>query len=153
VPPNAGLRLQASDDLAVTLNLLPESVIEERPSWTLAVNRNQDLLGKTMLVLRRHCDAVIDIAPDEWALLRVELRRIVPALDRLFHPDQFNFGFLMNLDSQVHLHVVPRYRSSRRWHDRTFTDQHWGEAFGREQRLLPLGELQLLANEIRSHLP
>jgi diadenosine tetraphosphate (Ap4A) HIT family hydrolase len=97
----------------VTLNLLPESVIEERPSWTLAVNRNQDLLGKTMLVLRRHCDAVIDIAADEWVLLRDELRRIVPALDRLFHPDQFNFALLMNLDSHVPLHVVPRYRSRR----------------------------------------
>ena len=106
----------------MTLSLLPESVIEERPSWTLAVNRNQHLLGKTMLVLRRYCTAVIDIAPDEWALLRGELRRVVPALDGLFRPDQFNFAFLMNLDAQVHLHVVPRYRSSRRWHDRTFTD-------------------------------
>ena len=79
----------------MALSLLPESVIEERPSWTLAVNRNQDRLGKTMLVLQRHCDAVIDIAPDEWALLRDELRRIVPALDRLFHPDQFNSALLM----------------------------------------------------------
>jgi diadenosine tetraphosphate (Ap4A) HIT family hydrolase len=77
----------------VALSLLPESVIEERPCWTLAVNRKPGLLGKTMLVLQRHCDAVIDIAPDEWALLRDELRRIVPALDRLFHPDQFNFAF------------------------------------------------------------
>jgi diadenosine tetraphosphate (Ap4A) HIT family hydrolase len=102
----------------VSLRLLPESVIEERPSWTLAVNRNQDLLGKTMLVLRRHCTTVIDVGPDEWALLREELRRVVPALDRLFHPDQFNFAFLMNLDAQVHLHVIPRYASSRRWHDR-----------------------------------
>jgi diadenosine tetraphosphate (Ap4A) HIT family hydrolase len=117
-----------------------------------AVNRNQDLMGKTMLVLRRPCTTVIDIAPDEWALLRNELRRLVPALDRLFHPDQFNFAFLMNLDSQVHLHVVPRYASSRRWHDRTFADDHWGAAFGREQPPLPPAELQLLADEIRAHL-
>jgi diadenosine tetraphosphate (Ap4A) HIT family hydrolase len=142
----------ASDDLAVTLSLLPESVIEEQPGWTLAVNRNQDLLGKTMLVLRRHCTAVIDIAPDEWALLRDELRRLVPTLDRLFHPDQFNFAFLMNLDRRVHLHVVPRYASSRSWHARTFTDRHWGATFGREQRPLPPAELQLLADEIRAQM-
>jgi hypothetical protein len=85
-------------------------------------------------------------------LLRDELRRLVPALDRLFHPDQFNFAFLMNLDSQVHIHVVPRYASSRRWRDRIFTDEHWGEAFGREQRPLPPAELQLLADEIRAQL-
>lgn len=136
----------------MTLSLLPESVIEARPSWTLAVNRNQDLLGKTMLVLRRRCTSVIDIAPDEWALLRDELRRLVPAIARLFRPDQFNFAFLMNVDSQVHLHVVPRYASSRRWHDWTFTDQHWGEAFGPEQRPLPSAGLRLLADEIRSQL-
>jgi diadenosine tetraphosphate (Ap4A) HIT family hydrolase len=136
----------------VTLSLLPESVIEERPSWTLAVNRNQALLGKTMLVLRRHCTAVIDIVPDEWASLRYDLRRLVPALDRLFDPDQFNIAFLMNLDAQVHLHVVPRYASTRRWHDRTFTDRHWGDAFGSEQQLLPPSAVHLLADEIRAQL-
>ena len=136
----------------MTLSLLPESVIEQRPSWTLAVNRNQDLLGTTMLVLRRHCTAVIDIAPDEWVALRCELRRLVPALDRLFDPDQFNIAFLMNLEAQVHLHVVPRYASTRRWHDRTFIDEHWGEACGREQQLLPPSELRLLADEIRAQL-
>lgn len=38
-----------------------------------------------MPVLRRHCTSVIDIAPDEWALLRDLLRRLVPTLGRLFH--------------------------------------------------------------------
>jgi diadenosine tetraphosphate (Ap4A) HIT family hydrolase len=76
----------------------------------------------------------------------------VPALVRLFHPDQFNFAFLMNLERQVHLHVVPRYASSRRWHARTFTDEHWGAMFGREQLPLPPAELQLLADEIRTQL-
>lgn len=142
----------ASDAVAVSLDLLGESVIEERPIWTLAVNRNQDLLAKTMLVLRRPCTTVIGIAPDEWTSLRADLRRLVPALERLFDPDQFNFAFLMNLDAQVHLHVVPRYATPRHWHDRTFTDDHWGEAFGHEQRPLPTTELQLLANEIRAEL-
>jgi diadenosine tetraphosphate (Ap4A) HIT family hydrolase len=127
-------------------------VIEDRPSWTLAVNRNQHLLGQTMLVLRRPCTAVIDITPDEWTSLRDELRRLVPALERLFRPDQFNFAFLMNLDAQVHLHVVPRYATPRRWHDRTFTDEHWGTAFGHELETLPAWELLQLADEIRVQL-
>jgi hypothetical protein len=63
VPSERRLAGWARDDLAVTLSLLPDSVIEERPSWTLAVNRNQHQLGKTMLVLLRHCTSVIDIAP------------------------------------------------------------------------------------------
>ncbi len=46
----------------------------------------------------------------------------------------------------------PGNASSRRWHDRNFTDEHWGEAFGREQQPLPPAELQLLADEIRAQL-
>lgn len=105
-----------------------------------------------MLVLRRPCTAVVDIAADEWDVLHDELRRLVGALGRLFHPDQFNFAFLMNLDAQVHLHVVPRYRSPRHWHGHVFTDEHWGTAFGHERQVLPVLELELLANEIRLQL-
>jgi diadenosine tetraphosphate (Ap4A) HIT family hydrolase len=136
----------------VPLRLMPETVIEERPAWTLAVNRNQDLLGKTLLVLQRACDAVVDIESGEWSSLRLELRRLVPALDRLFQPDHFNFAFLMNVEAQVHLHVVPRYASPRRWHDHEFTDAHWGSAFGDEQRVLDRGELKTMADEIRAQL-
>lgn len=94
------------------------------------------LLGKSMLVLRRPCTAVVDVNEREWAALRVELGRLVPALDTLFQPDQFNFAFLMNLDAQVHLHVIPRYADFRRWRGEEFLDAHWGSAFGHEQRIL-----------------
>ena len=136
----------------MSLSLIPETVIEERPSWTLAVNRNQDLLGKTMLVLQRSCDKVIDVEADEWSRLRLELQRLVPALARLFQPDQFNFAFLMNLDANVHLHVIPRYASPRRWHGHDFTDAHRGSAFGHEQRTLGTDDLEQLADDIRLQL-
>lgn len=97
----------------MTLTLAPESVITEGASWTAAVNRNQNLIGKSMLVLRRPCTAVVDIDPHEWAALHGEIERLVSAITRLFAPDQFNFAFLMNVDRQVHLHVIPRYATSR----------------------------------------
>lgn len=134
------------------LELIPETVIEERKFWTLAVNRNQDLLGKSMVVLRRNCTAVVDVREEEWTDLRHELRRLVPALSDLFSPDQINHAFLMNLDAQVHLHVIPRYATPRRWRDLTFEDANWGRAFGHEQRVLDLDLLTALAGEIRSRL-
>ena len=138
--------------MLVPLRLVPETVIEERPSWTLAINRNQDLLGKTMLVLRRPCTAVVDLRADEWAQLQDELRRLVPALRQLFEPDQFNFAFLMNLDAQVHLHVIPRYRTPRQWNDSEFIDAHWGRVFGDEQRMLDVADLKTLAEQVRGAL-
>jgi diadenosine tetraphosphate (Ap4A) HIT family hydrolase len=134
------------------MGLIPETVVEDRGSWSLAVNVNQDLLGKTMLVLNRPCTAVIEVQPGEWADLHDELRRLVPALAGLFQPDQFNFAFLMNQAAQVHLHVIPRYSGPRAWAGLTFSDAHWGSSFGSEQRRLPDELLQRLAAELREAL-
>jgi diadenosine tetraphosphate (Ap4A) HIT family hydrolase len=132
--------------------LIPETVVRPGKVWTVAVNLNQDLLGKTMLVLVRPATAVTDLSPDEWAQLHVELKDLVPALGRLFSPDQVNLAFLMNEAPQVHLHVVPRYRSARTWAGLVFTDAHWGSVFGPEQRPLPRELLAQLAAEIRAEL-
>jgi diadenosine tetraphosphate (Ap4A) HIT family hydrolase len=52
----------------------------------------------------------------------------------------------------VHLHVLPRYATSRRWNGQDFHDPHWGRAPGPEQRLLDPDDLARLATEIRSRL-
>jgi diadenosine tetraphosphate (Ap4A) HIT family hydrolase len=117
------------------------------------VNRNQELLGKTMVEPNRLCAGVVEVDPAEWTALHTELRRLVPALTALFVPDQFNFAFLMNEDAQVHLHVVPRYATAREWYGLRFEDGHWGSVFGHEQRLVPPEFLQRLADEIRDRLP
>ena len=91
----------------------PVTVIEAEGAWAIALNRNQNLLGKTMLVLRRQCGSVTDLSTDEWLDLHREIRRVGAALDSLFAPDLYNYAFLMNQDRQVHLHVVPRYATPR----------------------------------------
>jgi diadenosine tetraphosphate (Ap4A) HIT family hydrolase len=70
----------------------------------------------------------------------------------LFAPDLYNHAFLMNEDRQVHLHVVPRYKSERSWSGETFTDQHWGALFGGDERRLNDADLRVLADAIRSRL-
>jgi diadenosine tetraphosphate (Ap4A) HIT family hydrolase len=67
----------------------------------------------------------------------------------LFQPDQFNFAFLISQAPQVHLHVIPRYASPRKWAGLTFRDDHWGSSFGSEQRRLPGELLQRLAAELK----
>lgn len=131
---------------------MPETIVEEGDRWTIAVNRNQNLLGKTMLLLRRPCIAVTDLDAEEWSSLHPELTRVVHALAALYQPDQFNFAFLMNEDAKVHLHVLPRYATSRRWNGQDFHDPHWGRAPGHEQRLLDADDLARMASEIRTHL-
>jgi len=83
--------------------------------WTIAVNRNQNLLGKTMLVLNRPCTSVVEVTSEEWMVLHDRLRVLVPTLTALFRPDQFNLAFLMNQDAHVHLHIIPAYAAFREW--------------------------------------
>lgn len=53
----------------------------------MAVNRNQNQLGKTMLVANRPVESVASLAPDEWPDPRRQIIRVGAALDALFGPD------------------------------------------------------------------
>lgn len=105
--------------------------------WTLALNVNQSLLGKVMIVANRHVEDVAALDSDEWTSLHAEVQRVERALARVFEPDLYNLAFLMNMDKHVHMHVVPRYRSAREWHGESCTDPHFGSLFGTEQRRPP----------------
>jgi diadenosine tetraphosphate (Ap4A) HIT family hydrolase len=130
-----------------------ETVVEDGPTWTIAVNINQNLLGKTVVVLNRPCQSVTDLTLAEWTDLYTQIKRIRVALDLLFEPDLCNYAFLMNVDRQVHLHVIPRYESVRQWSGQQFEDPHGGEVFGTEQRVLEPTELEGLRDEIRAGIP
>jgi diadenosine tetraphosphate (Ap4A) HIT family hydrolase len=132
--------------------LMPESVIARRPLWTIALNRNQNLLGKSMLVLDRSCAAVTDVRGDEWTELHTIIRRWWSQSAACSTPTNFNFAFLMNQDAQVHLHVLPRYATSRRWNGELFTDSDWGSAFGGGEHLLETSAVAAIAKAIAARL-
>jgi len=74
------------DTARVSYALDPATVIQDRDTWVLAVNRNQNLLGKAMVVLRRPCSAVTDLDQTEWTSLQTEIVRITSGLRSLFRP-------------------------------------------------------------------
>ncbi len=128
------------------------NVVERGGFWTLAINRNQNLLGKSVLVLNRHCERLSDLTAEEWADLHPYLARVSAALDGLFAPDLYNFAFLMNLDAHVHLHVIPRYASQREWRGETYVDPHYGSLFGSEERLATEETLDVLVDAVKGRL-
>ena len=93
--------------------------------WRVVVNRNQNLLGKTMLVLRRHLVRVVDLSAAEWDDLRAQVVDVTGRLDRAFSPDHYNYAFLQNADRHLHLHVIPRYASAREFAGARFEDPDW----------------------------
>ena len=122
---------------ALCAPVLETPVLRESRYWRTAVNRNQNLLGKTIVVLRRHEEAVAALTADEWSGLQGELIWVTERLRRAFAPDHFNYAFLQNEDRHVHLHVIPRYADSRAVGDVTFEDPAYPDHYrpGEERRL------------------
>jgi diadenosine tetraphosphate (Ap4A) HIT family hydrolase len=104
-------------------------VIRETPYWRTVVNRNQNLLGKTMIVLSRHEEPVTRLRVEEWSDLRTEVVWLTERLLALFSPDHFNYAFLQNVDRHVHLHVMPRYSRPRRFAGVEFTDADYPDHY------------------------
>lgn len=137
----------------VALHLMPGTVVECGEHWTIATNLNQNLIGRVIVVAARPVDSVAALSAGEWQDLHRKIGRTRAALDTLFHPDQYNYAFLMNQDAQVHLHVVPRYGQPRQWAGDTYDDPHFGSLFGPEQRILDAKRLTILADQVHQHLP
>lgn len=138
--------------MAGPIGLVPGTLIEAGKLWSLVLNRNQNLLGKCMVVLNREETDVTRLTEQEWSDLRWYLRRVTAALDSLFQPDTYNFAFLMNEDHWVHLHVVPRYEGPREWAGERFEDHHFGSLFGTEQRVLGADALLRLSRAVAAAL-
>ncbi|HKA12988.1 MAG TPA: hypothetical protein VKI99_21210 [Candidatus Dormibacteraeota bacterium] len=134
------------------IGVVPGTFIEAGKRWSLVLNRNQNLLGKCMVVLNREETVVTRLTGAEWSDLRRYLRRVTAALDSLFQPDLYNFAFLMNEERWVHLHVVPRYEGPREWGGERFEDPHFGSLFGTEQRLLDANALLRLSRAVAAAL-
>jgi diadenosine tetraphosphate (Ap4A) HIT family hydrolase len=98
-------------------------IIFEGSYWRLVLNRNQDLLGKCMLVLKRHCEAIAELSSSEWMDLHEQVVLTTEVIEEVFQPDHFNYSFLQNLDRHVHLHIIPRYEGPRDFSGKVFKDE------------------------------
>jgi diadenosine tetraphosphate (Ap4A) HIT family hydrolase len=128
-----------------------EPILAEGEHWRLVLNRNQDLLGKCFLALRRHCEAVTDLTSHEWAELHAQLRATTQALRQTFHPDHFNYAFLQNQDRHVHLHVIPRYAAPRVLAGEIFPDVGYPDhyAVGHSARLVAAEAVDEIVEKLR----
>ena len=136
-------------DCALCRPVLLTPIVRESTHWRIAINRNQNLLGKLFIALRRHEESVVELTPDEWAELHDDLRWAIDRLQRAFRPDHFNCAFLQNQDRHAHLHVIPRYASVRTFSGREFADPDWPDHYrpGVEY-LAPADEISAIADAI-----
>lgn len=80
-----------------------------------------------ILVPRREAAVeILDLEPTDQDLLWTEIRAAASALRQIHRPDKLNIGALGNQVSQLHVHVIARFR-----HDDAWPAPVWG--MGRRQ--------------------
>ena len=129
-------------------------VIAETEHWKLVLNvRNQNLLGKCPLALRRHEETLTALSAEEWADLRTGTAKATDALRSVFDPDHFNYAFLQSMDRHVHLHVLPRYAGNREFSGETFGDGRYPDHYNPFAAPRPLSaeKTEELATLLRRH--
>lgn len=115
-------------------------VLDETALWQVWLNVNQNLLGKLVIVLKRHEEQVARLSAAEWVELHTHVQRTTERLRGPFAPDHFNYAFLQNQDRHVHLHVIPRYAAPREVSGIVFDDPDYPDHYavpGRERRVSP----------------
>ncbi|MEP6666844.1 MAG: HIT domain-containing protein [Nocardioidaceae bacterium] len=75
----------------------------------------------------RHVEHISSLTAQEWSELHSAVDDATERLAGTFAPDHFNYAFLQNVDSHVHLHVIPRYASARPFLGRMFEDPTFGD--------------------------
>lgn len=114
------------------------TAIKEYGQWTVQLFLDQKYLGRTLVKLNRHEVDFFNIEDDERNKL---FSKVIPdlknALDRLFEPDLYNYASLGNDCRHLHIHIIPRYKSSREFQGLEFKDDNWNQHYITDERFMP----------------
>ncbi|TSC99805.1 MAG: hypothetical protein Greene07144_678 [Parcubacteria group bacterium Greene0714_4] len=105
-------------------------LIAEYDHWAIYLHPNQGYLGRCVIWCKRS-DALslTDATIEEQQELFTALRNLEKALHNCFQPNLLNFAFLGNETKHLHGHVIPRYKSPRKFMGIIFTDDLWGKNY------------------------
>lgn len=96
----------------------------------LCIHQNQFILGRVYIWAKRE-DSLdfADITEEERDELFEIMKNGKEALTKLFQPDLFNWAALGNGTYHMHLHLIPRYKTPRKFNGLEFKDVEWGKRY------------------------
>lgn len=102
----------------------------EGKEWSIYLHENQCYLGRAYLWAHRDDDIdlleMTDAEREEFFRLGTALKA---TLNGSFKPDRINYAALSNTSHHLHIHVIPRYDSSRIFLRQEFTDKNQGKNY------------------------
>lgn len=104
-------------------------LIKEGALWRVELRDQQNYLGWSFIILKRHIEDLSEINGREWLELHKLLNQLSRAIKTAFEPEKFNYASFGNEINHVHVQVVPRYKHSIKLKEVVFKDERWGSNY------------------------
>lgn len=126
-------------------------------NWSLQLFVNdQYYIGRSVIVLRgRHIIDITELNIEERKeLFKNVLPDLKNAIDELFNPDMYNYSSIGNDCEHFHIHVIPRYKTKRKFDGDVFEDKFFNGTYSQDYERIKLSnkKIQKLKQNIKSNI-
>jgi diadenosine tetraphosphate (Ap4A) HIT family hydrolase len=108
-------QLRRYDDHCLSCQILqgkvipPGGIIHKNAFWVYYLRSNPVFTpAEGMIVLRRHCENLMELTRDELATLGLTMRNAEQAIVKVLAPQRVHFGIYAESVKHIHVHVLPR---------------------------------------------
>ncbi|MDB4178059.1 HIT family protein [Gammaproteobacteria bacterium] len=99
--------------------------IKEYKHWHLLLRNDQVTLGSLVLIEKSFKNKYSEISSSSFIEFGEIIKKIEPALNKLFSYKKINYLMLMMRDDEVHYHIIPRYSEAKNFNSIEFIDNGW----------------------------
>lgn len=100
-------------------------LIKEFKNWYLLLRSDQVTLGSLVLIEKSLKTKYSEISDSSFEEFGDIVKKIEPALNKLFSYEKINYMMLMMRDDEVHYHIIPRYSEVKNFNSIEFIDNGW----------------------------
>ena len=86
----------------------------------LLLSNNSMFPWVVLIPKRNNIKEIIDLSKKDQYLLMEEIEIISKIMKNLFYPDKLNIAAFGNIVSQLHIHIIARYKSDACWPNSVF---------------------------------
>lgn len=122
-----------------------KDLIYKSTYWMVFQSKQQLYLGRSIVVLNRHCGHLSALSKEEWDDLFEIIQKVESTYRKFLGATHFNWTCLMNNeykkdspDPHIHLHIRPRYAIEPKIEDTAYPDPNFGHHYlSQPERELP----------------
>ena len=103
----------------------PATLVKEFDHWVVLLRPAQVTFASLVLAAKSSATAYGNLPRAAFAEQADVVAAIEQALKHVTDYDRINYLMLMMVDRNVHFHIFPRYRETRRWGEMEFPDAGW----------------------------